>query len=262
MAPRQSLNRSRRTPPKGALDPQLPPENNEDEGFVEKKTSIAVKDCIERISNYIRDLWINAYRNFQIRQGKPPTYMTSVRWDGGYDSRTNRRYKSIWPQIAYFVLKNSVEPEALVKAQFEYASAILPTPQTMVSSAGLAKYRRYSQNVVPKLHRQFQSEKLAATIALRTAGFIHDSPERAYFAVLCDLSIQLSALFRYCLGHEQGLSEVATYWKSEALEQYIAEPDCYDQVWGEFIPNEFRNEASKVKQLLNKLKLEDIWNEY
>ena len=115
--------------------------------------------------------------------------------------------------------------------------------------------------------RDYELQQLA--IALRhqcylfetgTASFLRSRPNApqadAELCTLLDTYNGVTALFGYCAAAYAGYEGVVEEYHRKALLQYVSAKELYDQVWGAFIPDQFKQEASEMS--LGRLKKNEL----
>jgi hypothetical protein len=159
--------------PPGAGPQKTPPTNTVQVSYGNLMlTQQEVQQLIRRTATQLRYLWVLGYRNWQISQGRAPTYNSSVRWDGGVDPHTKKTYPCIWPAIAHYALLNNLNPDELVEAQFQTLNQH-PTPLDLKSPKGHARYKNYLELAVPKFKMHLHLQKVAARIAIASASNVY-----------------------------------------------------------------------------------------
>ena len=82
------------------------------------------------------------------------------------------------------------------------------------------------------------------------------SEDAALVSVLLDDTVELSPLFRYCAAvfsrnnDPERFGKVIEYYYEPALVQYMRSKKNYDEIWREFIPEDFRREAPRKYEAL------------
>lgn len=197
---------------------------------------------LDRLSDRIRQFWINEVRAFQRRtRGTDTGYKPSARYDGGRTANSATVHQPIWPKIAELVRASQLNPGAYVSAQFfERTKGPIPQPNILLSPSALSRYYAFVDNmpdtVLLDLQVQVEEFKRACT---RTRTLYGDTSE-AVDAALLDRGLCMSALLRYCIAFNEGLAVTAALWQEPALDQYNMRRSQYDEVWGECIPEHFR----------------------
>jgi hypothetical protein len=169
--------------------------------------------------------------------------------------------KLVWRQIARHLIEKHVDPEAFIRAQFVVMpdGGRTPPPEAFLNfSKSMARYkaakRIAEQEIVTAF--KFQQSKFRTTALVARRSHLIKTDEEAWAAVLEDEETELSALFRYCLALTTSMSkttgdrprfrQIAAYYKLAAALQYISSADQYDEVWKNWIPEGFREQASEA----------------
>lgn len=177
------------------------------------------------------------------------------RYDGGMDS-AGRMHRSIWERIARFIIEKRVSPIRYIEAQFRSVVGTPPEPGSLCSEFAYRRYEGHNQAEVSVLSRlfKFQKEKLALEsvkfCALRTMGW---TDRDVCSAVLQNTQVEMSALFRYCEAVRVGLDDVAEEFQTAASIQYLASPEAYDEVWGDYIPVHLKGVARMTPEQIESL---------
>jgi hypothetical protein len=172
-----------------------------------------------------------------------------ARWDGGQGG-DGTRYESIWLKIAQQVVRCRLDATRFVRAQFQIRRADVPLPNALLGENALAIYYAQRQQGCSELVQLFAYQKdryaLAMYEAARSERIASLGQKHLLKVVLTNLMLECSALFRYCIAKREGLQEVVDMFRQEALEQYLGQPDDYDNVWGEWIPHELRRDLDQL----------------
>ena len=70
--------------------------------------------------------------------------------------------------------------------------------------------------------------------------------EQVDLHVLLNDENQLTPLFRYCVAIKSLRPDVAALYEEEAVVEYLFGRDSFDAVWGELVPQELREKASRM----------------
>lgn len=170
------------------------------------------------------------------------------KYDGGEDVH-GRQHQNIWRKIAVFVIKHNLNPTRYVQAQFNIRVSKPIEPTQLLTEYSLSLYEAQESISEKEIARLFEMQKeqvLVECDKLRPCRARGWSDKDITRAVLGNQLIPLSALFRYCIAKKEGYDDLAEEYKVEALTQYLAYPDAYDRIWGEWIPSDFRSEARQL----------------
>lgn len=64
--------------------------------------------------------------------------------------------------------------------------------------------------------------------------------------VLANGAASFTPLFRYCWARDQQMNRLAESYYVGAVCQYLTSADVYDEVWGEWVPKDFRAEVRRM----------------
>ncbi len=175
------------------------------------------------------------------------------RYDGGADA-SGRNFKSVWVKLARFVVANGLNPDLYIRAQFRGRIASPPEPTQLMSSGALSVYHQTTANRIALCSARFLAQKTRYFLEVQALGagrqVVRCSDDQINLSVLGNLSLPLSALFRYCLGVRGEREIIIHRFRNEATIQYIGDQEAYDQVWGTWIPDELRLASNQLKELV------------
>jgi len=210
-----------------------------------------MSDLINKMAADIRAMWITARHDFESRTGHVTHWGSGhmPKWDGGVTS-SGQKCKPIWPKIAAFCLKHDLEPDVLIDSIFRFRKGgIAPNPNVACGQYALNCYSQYmspeaEQARVSTMSVDFEAQKTRAMTAIDSLKFRFNYPtETTWKLVLYDEKQPLSFLFRYCLARSENLDDVAKEFHERALAQYATSPKDYDRIWGDWIPEELKQDA-------------------
>jgi hypothetical protein len=197
-------------------------------------------------------------------------------YDGERDGRGRTR-RSVWLQLAEWALANDIDVEALFRnlAKLHKGGHCIAPDQIRVFRVETIQRaldtRR--QQVLRDLRYHTWAELLLVAMAwLNLTQLVArawrrgvgrnehtrspwrvDEPNRfgsAGFSdvdileyVLLDHTLNLSPLFRVCLADYLYVRKVEAYYRDRAKQQYLSDPDGYDTVYGDLLPQAFRAAA-------------------
>lgn len=172
------------------------------------------------------------------------TYMPGPYWDG--DARKNR--EPIWPSIARFLIHNKVEPETYVRQVFRLARSAAQTlmPNQVATQGALKLFREWQPHYGKLVQQAFHTQQGIARAQLAYCAEFELGREDTWKMVLLDESLQMTAMFRYCLACSEKLPNIAARYREAAVLEYSSSPDNYDKYWGEWIPQELKDSAAAV----------------
>jgi hypothetical protein len=205
------------------------------------------------LATHIRQLWVHENQAFELkRKGQSSDWgmKKMPKWDGGVDSR-GAHHKNVWEEIARFCTVHDLQPELLVKALF-YDAVYTPMPNQAHGDYALKKYSRYNdpqtrQEIRTNIRSEFEAQRSYAASRVETyKAYGNKTGDEALRLVALNTTGPLSQLFRYCLLKNMG-SLVANDYEDVARRQYMRHPDLYDEIWGNWIPNNLR--AIYVKEI-------------
>jgi hypothetical protein len=206
---------------------------------------------LEAFAQRIRDLWVAEYRDFELRTKGKATGWGSRRmskWDGG-ETEDGRIHKPVWPKIAVFCLEHGLEPDVLIHALFYRKVDYPPMPNQAHGGHALEKYNEYTapgtrMEIKTELLHAFESQKQRVLADVFSKVQYYKLDEKAAWRItVASKDTPLTPLFRYCVARNQGWEEVATQYEPSATRQYRRFADVYDEVWGDWVPTDFKQKA-------------------
>ena len=106
------------------------------------------------------------------------------------------------------------------------------------------KQRAVDRRLELALQHEKGQLRLAATraiLAAKASRKMHDRSRASLQRHALHSHYEMSALFRYCVAAQEGLKDVADFWRGQAQAQYLPYSSAYDRTWGDLLPaNEFR----------------------
>ena len=196
---------------------------------------------LRELSELIRERWILEMRSRQTKLGLPARY------------RPGAKVERNWEKVAAFFLDNGIPIVPFIR----YVVHQMPVPQANhLKSQKVFQQFRESEFANEAKIRQIMKTELESQRSIvfselsMIQGAVADgileeevTPRAAIMQVLGNEVLSLSPLFRYCWACEQNFMRVAENYKAEAMMQYTTYPKLYDEIWGEWIPEDFREEA-------------------
>lgn len=209
---------------------------------------------LKALAQRIRDLWVVEYRDYELRtKGKATGWGSRHmnQWDGGQNTTSGKSYKPVWPKIAEFCLAYDLEPETLLHALFYRRVDYPPMPNQAHGADALDKYRNYTApgtnlEIKTELIHAFESQKQRALSDVFTKKTYYKLDEStAWRVTIASDDKSLTPLFRFCVAKNQGWEDVAEQYVAQATKQYKRFADLYDEVWGDWIPMDFKMTVKK-----------------
>jgi len=176
--------------------------------------------------------------------------------------RSNRRYDDgvkatvetkevlpVWITLARFFRENEITPYDYINYHFQNATLNrAPEPFQLKTPALLNDYQVWRKKEINSLRISFRTQKSIAVTNIRIQRSYDPelSDSDVYGLVLTDESIELSALFRYCLAKSLRLKKIASIYLHRAAMQFYCNPVGYIKVWKRWLPKGFKVKASKL----------------
>jgi hypothetical protein len=206
---------------------------------------------MQNLAIRIRRLWVEGVRDYELRTRGIASGWGNYEmptWDGGINSK-GQANECVWEKIAQFCIDQDMVPEVLVKAMFHDA-LYMPRPNQSHGDFARGRYAYYNSPLVQgqiktNIKNAFESQQsyaAANTQRLKRSGGLTEE-EALRSAVLAKVT-PLSPLFKYCVLKNLG-RPVAEDYAEVAYYQYRQFPKQYDEVWGDWIPQELRDRVQK-----------------
>lgn len=216
---------------------------------------------LQNLANLIRTVWIRERKRYEEQlTGKSSRYAQGdylPQYDGGEDG-AGRTHTTFWPKAARYFVMHNLNPRRWVRFALETFQAQgrrdrrrFATPHALVSESLRKRYSEYTQELPERFRVELDSQSSTAMLRFRqrarskSLGYTEDQALRS---VLLDLSLPLSALFRYSAAETGGLPDVAERFFEPALMQYFFERDLYDSAWAGYIPDSLRQAAAEAQK--------------
>jgi hypothetical protein len=197
--------------------------------------------------------YIMAYRGHMLATTGVPSEFGSrlaPRWDGGVAS-DGKTYKPIWFAVVRAALEADVSVDDLIGAAFDsWTSPQPPWPTHLLSAEVVARAAENRGEAVRRVRDALaiQVESFDTEISVICRRQRCTSEEAAHRALM-DPILELSAVFRYCAAVAAGDEVVAGRWRDLAFRQYVFRAAAYDTAWGDLIPREMRERASRIREV-------------
>ena len=207
---------------------------------------------VQGLAQEIRSVYITARRRHEERRtGRPSNYLPGNWWDGGRTRRSGVKRKNYWLALAKQFQEKGIDPAAFIDFVFSQWSVnwahkrqdYAPQPNILGSKSWQEKFLEYRKSGTSeeRCRRAFKAQQAAAKQAiLKYESYdLYEDEQAVLRAVLCDSSLSLSALFRYCFAVKAGQGDVAAFYHTAAKKQFAKSPEVYLEQWGDWLPEEF-----------------------
>ena len=172
-------------------------------------------------------------------------------WDGG-ETPQGRRATAVWPKIAEKLVQCGADPVDFIRAQFENANwARPPAPNSLLSEAAVDRWRTYKEGAGEKLQRLIESDVNQVSLHVLPLTVTLKWPyKKALEHVLCNRSLPVTPLIRYCFAVREELLDAAAQYREPALLQYVLQLDDYASLMADMIPPELHAQAVDLRRAL------------
>jgi len=207
---------------------------------------------LEDLARTCREIYIKERQNYELTvRGRASRYSPGPKWDGGV-TRDGVNATPVWPKIAKFMLKHNLDPQQCIQYRFMTGSRGVYRP-VLPNQIALPKYLEdylgMTEDVRSGLRHAFDFEKAFCRKRLTVMHHLR-SDTRGMDDILDEVLLNdgypLSPLFRYSLARETRRKAASRRYRREALVQYLRFPDDYDEIWGDSIPDTFRESARAI----------------
>jgi hypothetical protein len=209
----------------------------------------------KELAALVREQFILCYRQKAVALGDMHgrKWTPGIRWDGN-PSHKGRQYQSIWARCAKVFPREQLPPAEYVHfVVFEVSPLRLPEPSALTSSDSIAAFnydKKYERTNRLRRH-VVQLEIQMAVLRADVGGYCEMmqvaklSLEAIRQASLQNLELPLTPLFRYCVARREELQDLLNdkTLLVAAAHQYVCESSYLDEVWGDLIPEDFREQA-------------------
>jgi len=192
-----------------------------------------------------------------VRTGEKSNYRPAKKYDGkvDYDGETPVLVnKNAWVDTVKALQADGIDPVDYVHKVFfmllhrPNPAASAPTPAQLLSTQFRKFYKQAKTMALEEIKKRFESERrLAKTHVMAKQSVNELTMQDATEEVLLDEDIDLSPLFRYCLARSMKTPEFADlatrFFLQRAVLQYVRASSDYGEVYGEWIPDDFRRSA-------------------
>lgn len=170
------------------------------------------------------------------------------RWDGDPDGRSGTRHQNVWPRVAEAIITCGADPYQFIRAQFHQSKrAKPPYPNQMYSDAAIANWEQFRSRAKEFLQQQIASDfnQIQVHVLPLVVNLKWDD-QKALNYVLRSQTCGASSLIRYCQAVAAQLP-VAETFRERALVQYLFQTADYDDLLGDKIPAELREEVISLR---------------
>lgn len=216
---------------------------------------------IAELADKIRAYYIAARRRHEeSRTGRPSSYLPGPWWDGGKMRGSNTVRKNQWLNVAKKLSARSIDYQAFIDYLFDTfkMNAITDRDKYAPQVNMLLSFNRQdaflqhesSEASRERRRRAFQAQKriVHAAILDQLESRMHPSRVDVIKYVIADSSLELSALFRFCLAHDEAQQRLKDFYRDQALMQYGRNIRQYNETWKDWIPGDLKQEAALVFQ--------------
>lgn len=212
------------------------------------------QQLLDQLASRCRSAYIRERESYEhMVRGRPAKFHPGPRWDGG-KFRDGKTYKAIWPDMAKFMLRNNLDPESCIRYRFMMQSSniLRPVyPNQIANRRYLQDYVDLSKQEQQDIASRFEFEKSFGRSRIVLEQHLKTTTmQESTFKILVDETLPLSALFRYSLARSMKMFDVCRRYRLAAIAQYLEAPDEYDEIWREWLPACFKENARAVAEAI------------
>jgi hypothetical protein len=209
---------------------------------------------LDQLAKQVRQEYFYARRLYAIRIDQSvdmDANKTYSYWDGGRDSR-GVNHQPIWPRIVKNATKHNLHPLNLVKAVFAIREGgPAPTPNMIASRTAIEEYERYLKIFHTDIEYEFRAFQEAAKKEVwKLKQILPTGDKQVWRMAIASPTLSCSALYRYILAVSVNQYDLAESCRQSAELDYLQYPDDYDRVLADYLPEDFRRNARRLREKL------------
>lgn len=207
-------------------------------------------DPIDPVSQMVRQCYVLCYRHATGSEtyGDEPI----PAYDGGTDQFGRNIRRKVWPRLAQTILELHADPLTYIKFHFEQSRRRHPTPQMLACDAAKKSWYLQQEYTDERVSYALRGETNQLNVMVQSAvkilGWDYDTAMRYY--INGRTGVDLSPLFRYCMGVLCGFPETMARFREPALLQYLFQSRAYDERWGYLVPDDLKADAKGMREKL------------
>jgi hypothetical protein len=196
----------------------------------------------------VREAWAKEWSKFiYSRTGQKKEFPASARWDSG-EASDGKKYKiNVWKAAAAICEEGNYDIKKFVRAQFFKAREV-PFPNSLLSNKAIKHYTDLVSSSFDEIANALTAQlNQFSNCTFRLSGLMDENEAKAF--ALMDRTVGLSALFRYCVAYwlykttkEAQFDNILSYWREEAVNQYLDNAALYIEIWDDLLPNDLVRE--------------------
>ena len=196
----------------------------------------------------------NRSRHLQKYTKQAGSIRSCPRWDGGEDPSSGKEFKPVWPKIIAAAGRENVDPVRLISAVFLYAVGPRPPePLECCTEKALAYLKQTLKEGGDQIrgslasNREVEYQVVAFSLPVGGASS-QEELNLACRKAVGSVSAALSPIYRVCRAAQLSDKQLFSQYFQTALRQYVADQPVYDDVWGDFIPQELKDAAARYRE--------------
>lgn len=188
----------------------------------------------------LRKAWIARASEFITRRnGVPCTYNPPVKYDGGIDKDTRRKYKPIWDNVYCKAASTGLDPILLTNMLFQWWNNFeLPTPYMIYSDMLISKVRDLRRRAAANAGAQLVRDSTSFQLALHRYSYLYLDPSDARTAAVTAADTGVSPLYRLVAADRYKLGSAVDEYVPAAKDQFNLAPAAYTKCWASVLSND------------------------
>jgi len=167
-----------------------------------------------------------------------------VMQDRGRTSNHTVKTMEKWRPLAEMLVRTPLcNPEAFMA--YHFSGVKMPQVRNVMADTVMTDFQQFCRDAAAMYRTQLEIDIAALRFdsRQRLASWPEMSEEEAVRESLVDLTVKMTALFRYCAAAERGWTDIADKFHTLAMEELLVDPDGYKRTWGASLPQSLLEEA-------------------
>lgn len=218
------------------------------------------QEVLARLADELYEIWTATYRAARMRRGQMAykNYRPAASWSGVGKDKRGKPNVNAWARAARLLSERGIEFAPFVTFVICEKKLPNPTPAQLYSERIVTEYEETNprRQRVSEFQIQLSFDNQRQILA-RQLDLMNEALELGFFSakpptphqiresLLTDESLELTALFRFCLAESENLNEISQRYYERAAAQYATHASIYNKVWGKWLPRWFREKFSQ-----------------
>lgn len=158
--------------------------------------------------------------------------------------------KSVWRRLHEWFVQHKIDGREYIVYQFSQLmpASRTPEPDQLLSETRRKNWLRDEPRIDGELAVSLKMQQMIAETSRAMEIANGATSEKAWLIALSKSSIQLSALYRYCVAYCIGgpkFDKLCNYYADEAVLQFEQHRERYLRIWGRLLPPHFAEWSSQ-----------------